>query len=142
MFRTIRAGARTFRLYSTVEPRPKPTWRQLLRPLVFKLLFLTFVFGSAVVDATRARKELEGLKAAYEAKFRIIKDVTAKIKNREPVDVALELRIANAITRNKYNSVTDVEMDEQFEDFLKMADDSLGGAGGEGLEAGKAPKFL
>lgn len=40
------------------------------------------------------------------------------------MDVAQEIRIANAITRHKYNSVTDVEIDEQFEEFLKMAEEN------------------
>lgn len=77
------------------------------------------------MEATRGRKELESLKGAYEAKFRILEDVTSKVRRREPVDVAQELRIANSITRHKYNSVTDVEMDEQFEEILRMADDPV-----------------
>lgn len=113
------------RAYTTVQPRARPTWRDLLLPLVFKSLFLTLVFGSVVVEATRGRKELEALKGAYEAKFRILEDVTGKVRRREPVDVAQELKIANAITRHKYNSVTDVEMDEQFEEILRMADEPV-----------------
>lgn len=108
-----------------MQPRARPTWRDLLLPLVFKSLFLTLVFGSVVVEATRGRKELEALKGAYEAKFRILEDVTGKVRRREPVDVAQELKIANAITRHKYNSVTDVEMDEQFEEILRMADEPV-----------------
>lgn len=126
MFGLLRSGRAQIglkRLYSSVQPRPKPTWRDLLLPFVFKSLFLTLVFGSVVVDATRARKELEALKAAYEAKFKILEEVTRKVKAREPVDVAQELRIANALTRHKYNSVTDVELDEQFEELLRMAED-------------------
>lgn len=108
-----------------MQPRARPTWRDLLLPLVFKSLFLTLVFGSVVVEATRGRKELDALKGAYEAKFRILEDVTGRVRRREPVDVAQELKIANAITRHKYNSVTDVEMDEQFEEILRMADEPV-----------------
>lgn len=110
------------RLYSTVQPKRTPSYKVLLQIPVFKSLFLTLVFGTTVVEATKNRKEIEALRAAYEAKFAILRDVTAKLNNKEPVDVAQELRIANAMTKNKYNSVTDVELDEQFEDFLKMAE--------------------
>lgn len=111
------------RAYATVLPRRTPSFRELTRAPVFKTLFLTIVFGSVVVESTKSRKEIEALKTAYEAKFRIIEDVTRKIRNKEPVNVAQELSIANSITRNKYNSVTDVELDEQFEAFLKLVDE-------------------
>lgn len=111
------------RAYATVHPRRTPSFRELTRAPVFKTLFLTIVFGSVVVESTKSRKEIEALKTAYEAKFRIIEDVTRKIRNKEPVNVAQELSIANSITRNKYNSVTDVELDEQFEAFLKLVDE-------------------
>lgn len=78
-----------------------------------------------MVEATKNRREIENLKAAYEAKFTILREITQKLKNKEPVDVAQELRIANAMTRNKYNSATDVELDEQFESFLRMAEEDF-----------------
>lgn len=122
----LRAQAKLFiRRSSTIHPRRKPTYRDLISGPVAKLLFLTVVFGSVMVDATRNRKEIEALSAAYETKFRILREITTKIKNKEPVDVALELKVANAITRNKYNSVTDVELDDQLEIFLKMAEEPL-----------------
>ncbi|PVH13631.1 uncharacterized protein CXQ87_001740 [Candidozyma duobushaemuli] len=127
------------RAYTTVQPRARPTWRDSLSPSVFKSLFLTLVFGSVVVEATRGRKELEALKGAYEAKFRILEDVTGKVRRREPVDVAQELKIANAITRHKYNSVTDVEMDEQFEEILRMADEPVEESTGEKKEGQEIP---
>lgn len=95
------------------------------------------IFGSVVVESTRSRKDIEALRAAYDAKFRILREVTQKIHDKEPVDVAHELSIANSITRNKYNSVTDVQLDEQLEAFLKLVDEpelkafeSLDGIGG------------
>uniref|UniRef100_A0A0L0P3N3 Uncharacterized protein n=1 Tax=Candidozyma auris TaxID=498019 RepID=A0A0L0P3N3_CANAR len=124
LLRRVPAMQARTRLYSTVQPREKPKWRYLLLGSMLKSVVLTLVFGSAVIDAARGRKELEALKTAYEAKFRILEDVTRKIRAREPVDVAQEIRIANAITRHKYNSVTDVEIDEQFEEFLKMAEEN------------------
>lgn len=122
MFGRFRLAAKHSRSYS-VQPRAKPTYRDLISAPVSKSLFLTLVFGSVVVDATRSRKEIEGLNAAYEAKFKILQEITRKVRNKEPVDVAQELRIANSITRHKYNSVTDVELDEQFEEFLRMAEE-------------------
>lgn len=111
------------RAYTTVQPRRSPRFRELARAPVFKTLFLTIVFGSVVVESTRGRKDIEALRAAYGAKFRILREVTQKIANREPVDVAQELSIANSITRNKYNSVTDVELDAQLDAFLKLVED-------------------
>lgn len=120
----FRSTARNFiRHNSTIHPRKKPSYRDLISGPVAKSLFLTIVFGSVMVDATRNRKEIDALRAAYDTKFRILEEITLKIKNNQPVDVAQELKVANAITRNKYNSVTDVELDDQLEDFLKMADD-------------------
>ena len=111
------------RAYTTVQPRRSPRFRELVRVPVFKTLFLTIVFGSVVVESTRGRKDIEALRAAYGAKFRILREVAQKIANREPVDVAQELSIANSITRNKYNSVTDVELDAQLDAFLKLVED-------------------
>lgn len=120
MFRAVPLSIR--RAYS-IQPRKKPSYRDLLATPVLKSILLTLLFGSMVVETTRNRKETEALRSAYEAKFRILREVTSKIRNKEPVDVAQELRIANAITRNKYNSVTDVELDQQFEEFLQMAEE-------------------
>lgn len=114
------------RTYTTAQSRKPVTFRDLLKTPVLKTLFLTFLFGSAVVESSNARKEIESLKAAYDVKFRILRDVTQKIKNKEPVNVAQELNIANSMTRNKYNSVTDLEVDDQFEAFLNTLEGTDG----------------
>lgn len=119
MFRS--AFKTSHRAYS-VTIKKTPTFRDLFQTPVFKTLFLSLVFGSAVVECTRNRKEIEGLQAAYRAKNNVLRDVTQKILERKPVDVVLELNVANSMTRNKYHSVTDVLLDDHFEDFLKMAD--------------------
>lgn len=119
----FRALSPTLRRAYSIQPRKKPSFRELFATPVVKSILLTLLFGSMVVETTRNRKEIESLRAAYEAKFRILEDITAKIRARQPVDVAHELKIANTITRNKYNSVTDVELDQQFEEFLRMAED-------------------
>ncbi|SGZ46785.1 CIC11C00000004384 [Sungouiella intermedia] len=125
------------RRYS-IQPRAKPSYRDLISGPVAKSLFLTIVFGSVLVDATKNRKEIEALRAAYETKFRILEDITTRVRNKEPVDVALELKVANAITRNKYNSVTDVELDDQLEEMLKMAEEEE--EGDEVVQADMEPK--
>lgn len=122
-FTMFRALQPTLRRAYSIQPRKKPRYSDLLATPVVKSILLTLLFGSMVVETTRNRKEIEALRAAYEAKFRILQDITAKIRAKQPVDVAHELKIANAITRNKYNSVTDVELDELFEAFLKMAEE-------------------
>lgn len=110
--------------YTTIQARKSPTFRDLLRTPVLKTLLLTFLFGLAVVESGNARKEIESLRAAYDAKFRIIGEVTQKIRNKEPVNVTQELNIANSMTRNKYKSVTDLEVDDQFEAFLQSFEET------------------
>lgn len=116
-------SVQSVRRSSTIHPRAKPSYRDLILGPVAKSLLLTMVFGLVVVEATRTRKDTEALRGAYATKFQLLREATEKIRARQPVDLALELKIANAITRNKYNSVTDVELDEQLEEFLKMAED-------------------
>lgn len=116
---------------NSIRPRAKPSYRDLISGPVAKSLFLTIVFGSVMVDATKNRKEIEALRAAYEAKFRILREITEKIRNKQSVDVGQELKVANSITRNKYNSVTDVELDDQLEEMLKMAENEGLGVKGE-----------
>lgn len=120
MFRTQLHGLR--HLYTSVKPRPKPSWRHNLSGPLFKSLLLTLVFGSAVAEASKRRKGIESLEAAYDTRFNIINETIRKLKQGEPVDVAAEVKIANAITRNKYNSVSDVELDEQFDELLQLAE--------------------
>ncbi|OBA20639.1 hypothetical protein METBIDRAFT_24275, partial [Metschnikowia bicuspidata var. bicuspidata NRRL YB-4993] len=97
--------------------------RELFYTPVFKSLFLTLVLGSAVVEATKNRKAIDSLRTAYDARFGVLKSATEKIRLRQPVDVAAELKLANSLTRNMYNSVTDVQLDDQFESFLNMAEE-------------------
>lgn len=67
---------------------------------------------------------MEALRATYEEKFRLLREATEKIRKREPIDIVAELKLANALTQNKYNSVTDVHWDKQLETFLMLADES------------------
>lgn len=110
------------RAYSTIKPRARPSWRDLISGSVAKSLGLTIVFGSFVVEATQNRKDLDDLRGAYATRFEILRDITEKVRNKQQVDVAQELRVADAVTRNKYRSATDVELDTQLEDFLRMTD--------------------
>ncbi|GEQ66721.1 hypothetical protein JCM33374_g384 [Metschnikowia sp. JCM 33374] len=110
-------------VYSSVKVKKTSSVRDLFYTPVFKSLLLTLVLGSAAVEATKNRKELESLQAAYEAKFGVLESATERIRRREPVDIAAEIKLANSLTRNKYNSLTDLHLDEQFESFLKMAED-------------------
>ena len=92
---------------------------------VFKSIFLTLVFGTAVVDFMKNRKELETLVNAHNSKFVILEEIIERVSRNEHVDIARELRIANTLTRNNYNTVTDIELDEQLENFLKMTEESV-----------------
>lgn len=122
MIRNFAARRLYSTVYSTVKVQKGTSVRDLFYNPVFKSLFLTLVLGSAVVEATKNRKELDALRAAYEAKFGVLENAIERIRRREPVDMAAELRLANSLTRNKYNNVTDVHLDDQFEAFLKLAE--------------------
>lgn len=58
-------------------------------------------------------------------KFEILEDLIAKLERNEKVDIAQELKLANSFTENKYNSRTDVEVDEQLDQFLKQVADEV-----------------
>ncbi|KAG2735075.1 hypothetical protein G9P44_001289 [Scheffersomyces stipitis] len=105
--------------------RKRPTVRDLMKTPVFKSIFLTLVFGTAVVDFMKNRKELETLVNAHNSKFVILEEIIERVSRNEHVDIARELRIANTLTRNNYNTVTDIELDEQLENFLKMTEESV-----------------
>lgn len=115
------AGARATRAYSVSAPRSaaRVTVRDLFRTPVFKSGLYTVVFGAAVIEYMKARKDLEGLERAYQLKFGILRDVIERLEKGEKVDLAQELRIANTLTRYRYGAVTDVELDEVVEDFLR-----------------------
>lgn len=108
-----------------VKPRPRPTWRSNLSAPLFKSLMLTLVFGSAVVEASKRRKELESLENAYETRFSILNDTIKKLRLGLPVNVSEEIKVANAITRNKYSSISDVELDDQFNELLQLAESQV-----------------
>ncbi|ODV78213.1 uncharacterized protein CANTADRAFT_36089, partial [Suhomyces tanzawaensis NRRL Y-17324] len=99
----------------------RPTFRDLLKTPVFKSLFLTFVFGTVVVDVMKGRRALEEIKSNHEAKFGILEDVIAKLKNGEKVDIARELKLAKTLS-TKEQRENDIEVDEQIENWFKMLD--------------------
>ncbi|CUM63591.1 uncharacterized protein PRCAT00001171001 [Priceomyces carsonii] len=114
----------TSKYYSTrvsqmgVNESKKQTVRSLFRQPIFKSIFLTIVFGSAVVDFMRTRKEYEAMNQIYETKFTLLKDIINDLKSGRKLDISKELNIANTLTKYKYNTVTDVEFDESLNAFL------------------------
>lgn len=111
--------------YSTAQATAgrKLRFRDLLKTPVFKSVLLTMLFGSTVIDFMKKRKEYEALISTYETRFDILNGIIAKLKKGETVDLNQELNIANSLTRHKYNTVTDVELDEQLNEFLKLAEE-------------------
>lgn len=120
-------GRMTVRLNSASSKhiRVRPRIRDLMKTPVAKSLLFTFMFGTFVVDLMKNRKELELLDQTYDSKFAILQGLSEKLKQGETVDVASELRIANSLTKHKYNTVTEIELDEQLERFLKMTEDEV-----------------
>lgn len=72
-----------------------------------------------------SRKNLETLSKSYNLKFEILRDLITKLENNEKVDIAGELKLANSFTENRYNSKTDIEVDEQLGQFLKQLADEV-----------------
>lgn len=102
----------------------RPSYRDLLKAPIFKSIFLTVVFGLAVIELMRNRKELEALVSTHEAKFALLDELKAKLRRGDHVDVVLELKMANTLTKYRYNTVTDIQLDEQLNELLKMAEES------------------
>lgn len=122
--RTVSMAARATRSYSaTASSSGRPSYRDLLRTPVFKSIFLTVVFGLAVIELMRNRKDLEELVGAHEAKFALLNELKAKLRRGDHVDVVLELKMANNLTKYRYNTVTDIQLDEKLNALLKMADE-------------------
>lgn len=117
--RTLRAAPRC----NVVQIRHKSSvsYRQLFKQPIFKSIFLTLVFGSVTIDFMRNKKNLEQLENTYNSKIMILQDIVRKLENGENLDITKELQLANALTRNSYNSVTDIEFDEQLEKFILQA---------------------
>lgn len=95
-------------------------FRDLVQSPLLKTLLLTVFFSSVAVESAKAQKEIRALEGAYKAKFRVIREVTEKIRKKEPVNVAQELSIANSMTRDKYDSVLAFEMSGELNDLFQM----------------------
>ncbi|EMG49466.1 hypothetical protein SBY92_001265 [Candida maltosa Xu316] len=125
MFNTRRIIPRTLRFVrfnSTTAKdyvRKKPTFFELLKTPTTKSLLLTLLTTSISIDLINTRKNLETLKTSYSLKYEILMEIIEKLNNNEKIDLAKELRLANSFTDNQYNSRTDIEFDEQLEQFLK-----------------------
>ncbi|CUM46117.1 uncharacterized protein AC631_01420 [Debaryomyces fabryi] len=102
--------------------RKKPTFRDLVKAPIFKSIFLTIVFGTAIVGLIDSRRELETLEQTYDSKFVILEEIISKLERGENVDIHRELKLVNKLTKNKYNTVTDIELDEQLDEILKMTE--------------------
>lgn len=118
----IRLAGSSVRFSSTAAPR-KPSVKDLFKAPIVKSVFLTVLFGTAVVELIKQRRDLENLKLAHKSKFAIYEDVIAKLQRGEKVDLAHDLKIANTLTKNKYNDVSDIELDEQLGDLLSFVDE-------------------
>lgn len=107
------------RFISSAASSGRPSaMRQLLKQPIFKSIFLTLLFGSVTIDLMRNKKNLEAMESSYRSKITILEDIVSKLQNGESVNIAQELKLANALTKNRYNSVTDIEFDKQLENFM------------------------
>lgn len=114
-------GAKSFHRHNST--RTRATFKDLVRTPVVKSVFYTVIFGSVVVEFMRARKEHESLIATYDSKFFILRNIIDKLEKGEAIEIGQELKMANTLTKHKYNTVTDIELDNQLDEFLKLADE-------------------
>ncbi|RCK63506.1 hypothetical protein Cantr_09751 [Candida viswanathii] len=117
----IRTNATTAKQYV----RSKPKFYDLLKTPTTKSLILTLITTSIIIDTINSRKSLETLKKSYSLKFEILDELIAKLLKNEKTDIASELKLANSYTENKYNSRTDIEVDQQLDQFLKLLADEV-----------------
>ncbi|CAH2352836.1 hypothetical protein CLIB1423_08S02190 [[Candida] railenensis] len=115
--RVPKCASRRF-ISSTASSGRQSALRQLLKQPIFKSIFLTLLFGSVTIDLMRNKKNLEAMESSYRSKITILEDIVTKLQNNESVNIAQELKLANALTKNRYNSVTDIEFDKQLENFM------------------------
>ncbi|CCE86084.1 Piso0_005733 [Millerozyma farinosa CBS 7064] len=115
------------RAYSTVnaaQNRHKATFKNLLKAPAVKSLMLTLIFGTSVVEFMKKKRDLEALDHIYNAKINILEDIISRLEKNEKVDIQKELRIINSMTKYKYNTSTDIDIDEGLEKWLQQEDNS------------------
>lgn len=105
--------------------RARPLFRDMLRTPLAKSVVLTVVFGTLIIELMKSRRELELLDQTYESKLDILLQIKQKLLNDQYVDVQAELKIANSLTKYKYNTVTEIELDEQLENWLKLSESEM-----------------
>lgn len=91
-----------------------------------KAILLTVAFGSIAIDLGRRRSEFEAFQTSQAIKDNVLEQVIRKLQAGELVDIHRELKIANAATRYNYSEVTEIEIDDELEQFLKMSEDAAG----------------
>ncbi|RLV92975.1 hypothetical protein JA1_002757 [Spathaspora sp. JA1] len=105
--------------------RSKPRIIDMFKTTSFKSLVLTLLFTSIVVDVTKTRKETEMLTNSYNSKFELLNDIIDKLNNNQSIELTKELKLANLLTKHKYNSVVDIEIDQQLEDMFKEVEKEI-----------------
>lgn len=100
----------------------KATFKNLLKAPAVKSLMLTLIFGTSVVEFMKKKRDLEALDHIYNAKINILEDIISRLVKNEKVDIQKELRIINSMTKYKYNTSTDIDIDEGLEKWLQQED--------------------
>lgn len=104
------------------QGRHQATYKNLLKAPAVKSLMLTLVFGTSVVEFMKKKRDLEALDHIYNAKINILEDIISRLVKNEKVDIQKELRIINSMTKYKYNTSTDIDIDEGLEKWLQQED--------------------
>lgn len=123
MFKGLSSRVATRPLARLLQVRHASIWRETNQPL-FKSIFLTLLFGLVTIDLMRNRKNYEALESSYGSKIMILEDIAGRLERGERVDITKELRLANSLTQNRYDLVTDIEFDEHLERLVKGLDES------------------
>ncbi|CCG23043.1 hypothetical protein CORT_0D01950 [Candida orthopsilosis Co 90-125] len=103
--------------------RPKPKLYSLLKTPTTKSLILSLICTSVMIDLLKIRRDLDSLQHSYTMKLALLGEIITKLTQGDLIDLDKELKLAHAFTSaTKYESVNDVELDQELEEFLKLAE--------------------
>lgn len=76
-----------------------------------------------MIDLLKIRRDLDSLQHSYTMKLALLGEIITKLTQGDLIDLDKELKLAHAFTSaTKYESVNDVELDQELEEFLKLAE--------------------
>lgn len=108
--------------FENPQIRKRATFKDLVKTPLVKSIFLTLLFGSAVIEFMKRNREIRNVEEVYELKLQMLQDLADNIREGKKIDIAAELKLINSLAKHNYKSVTDLRFDEGLEQLLKEAE--------------------